>query len=151
MPATKPKTKRAAKARAQFRDNGLWRKWDNDPDVEPQDRAFMHNFYYRRRHLAIGTSARRSGRTLKYQIELGDMDEVTCNGLERIYKRDGADIFKEASRDLILAVLGSIDYVGGLPKQYRSMKKQLLAELFGQQKKDDARALRRYKRPSIAA
>ena len=56
-------------------------------------------------------------RSLKYQIECDEMDQVTCDGLQQIYKRDGEEIFWEASRRLLIEVLKSIEYIGGdLPK-----------------------------------
>ena len=39
---------------------------------------------------------------LKYQIELDEMDQVTCDGLELIYSRDGEEIFWEASRQMLI-------------------------------------------------
>jgi len=39
---------------------------------------------------------------LKYQIELDEMDQVTCDGLELIYGRDGEEIFWEASRQMLI-------------------------------------------------
>jgi hypothetical protein len=150
MPA-KPKTKRTAKAKT--RDNGLWRKWENDPAIDPEGRNYMRDFYYRRRHLAtaIDPNWDRRRRSPKYEIELNEMDAATCEGLELIYKRDGAEIFKEASRSLLIEVLRSIEYVGSsLPKPWRSMLKVLVAERQEEEARNDARVGRRV-RPEIAA
>jgi hypothetical protein len=148
MPAAKPKTKRTTKVKT--RDNGLWRKWENDPDIDPEARAYMCDVYYRRRHLATAIDPNCDRRGLKYEIELNEMDQVTCEGLELINKRDGAEIFKEASRSLLIEVLGSIEYVGGsLPKPWRSMLKVLVAERREEEARNDARVRRRV-RPEIA-
>jgi hypothetical protein len=94
-------------AEAKAYDNKLWRKWDNDSKVQPEDRDWMHNFYYSRRHLAAASDPG-GMRDLKYKIELDKMDTVTCGGLERIYKRDGAEIGDEVALDLLMEVLKSI-------------------------------------------
>jgi hypothetical protein len=137
--AAKTKTKNA-------RDNKLYRKWANDPSLDLEDRDYLHDFYYRRRHLATAIDPDGDGslRSLRYQIELGDMDQVTCDGLELIHKRDGEEIFWEASRRLLIEVLRSIEYIGGdLPQSWRRMFEELVAEM----RKEDARG----ELPAIAA
>jgi len=141
MPA---KTKRATKANA--RDNKLYLKWANDPSLGPEDRDYLHDFYYRRRHpqTAIDPDGDGKMRSLKYQIECDEMDEATCDGLQQIYKRDGEKIFREASRQMLIEVLRSIEYVGcDLPKPWRRTFKELVAEM----RKDDARG----KLPAVSA
>jgi len=75
------------------------------------------------------------------------MDQVTCDGLELIFRRHGEEIFWEASRRLLIEVLKSIEYIGGdLPKPWRRMFEELVAEM----RKEDA-PVRRAKLPAIAA
>ena len=57
-------------------------------------------------------------------------------------ERDGAEIFREAARDSLKRMLHSIEWLDGLPKAWRRMYKELSAEMFKQQAKDDARVLR---------
>jgi hypothetical protein len=133
MPTTSTNAKRQARAKVgaktKIRDNKLYRIWANDPGVDPEDRDYLHNFYFRRRHLATGISDNGDFRMLKYQIEADEMDEATCDGLKQIYQRDGAEIFEEVSLDLLKRMLGSIEYVGGgLPKRWRRILKELVAE-----------------------
>jgi hypothetical protein len=77
-------------------------------------------------------------RSLKYQIECDEMDQVTCDGLQLIHERDGEEIFWEASRQMLIEVLKSIEYIGGdLPKPWRRMFEELVAEM----RKEDAPAI----------
>ena len=57
----------------------------------------MREHYYTRRKLATAIHPYGGGRTLKYQIERDEMDHAACDGLKRIYERDGPEIFKERS------------------------------------------------------
>ena len=80
------------------------------------------------------------------------MDDGTFSGLEQIYKRDGAEIFNEASRDLLLEVLRSIEYFrGALPNSWRGMMRELIAEQRKEENRFDARLMRRRVRPAVAA
>jgi hypothetical protein len=148
MPAKPKSAKRSAKvsAKAKAYDNKLWQKLDY---VYPEDRDWMHDFFYHRRHLA---TARNGGtRDLKYRIELDKMDAFTCDGLERIYKRDGKEIGDEVALDLLKEVLQSIAFArGSLPKPWLRMRKELVAEFWKREARKDAR-MRPGDRPAPAA
>jgi hypothetical protein len=153
MPAAKPKTKRTAKAKT--RDNKLWRAWENDPDLTPEERAYMRDFFYRRRHLAVVADPCGGPRILKCRAELEETDDAAYQALKRIYERDGAEIFKEARRESLIGVLTSIEMIGGLPKPWRRMLKELVAEMRQEEARIDARLNRqrnrRGDRPAVAA
>jgi hypothetical protein len=148
MPAAKPKTKRTTKAKP--RDNGLWRKWANASNLDPEEREYMRDYYFLRRHLATAIDGGR--RRPKYEIEFDEWDQSTGDGLELIFKRDGAEIFNEVARRSLIEVLRSIEYVGGsLPKRWRSMLKELFADRHEEEAPDRVRRrARRGARPAIA-
>jgi hypothetical protein len=59
---------------------------------EPDFRDYMHDCFYRRGHLATAIDPHGSGRRLKYQIEVDEMDKAISDGLNLIYKRDGCSV-----------------------------------------------------------
>jgi hypothetical protein len=96
----------------------------------------MCEVHYQRRHLATGIDLVCGGpRNLKYEIERAQMASDTYDGLELIYKRDGAEIFEEVAGALLWEVLWQAEIRGCLPRAWRRMKNELRDE----QKKEDAR------------
>ena len=134
--AAKPKAKpRSAKGGTEGYDNKLYRKFENDRDSAPEDRDFMREFYYRRRHLATGINPNGNSRTLKYEVEVEEIKQAVHDGPKAIKERESAEIIKEVSSDLLFDVLHSIDcFRGGLPKSWRSLMKNY-APKGGQRKK----------------
>jgi hypothetical protein len=129
--------------------------WENDPDLTPEERAYMRDFFYRRRHLAVVADPCGGPRILKCRAELEETDDAAYQALKRIYERDGAEIFKEARRESLIGVLTSIEMIGGLPKPWRRMLKELVAEMRQEEARIDARLNRqrnrRGDRPAVAA
>jgi hypothetical protein len=121
MPARKAKP-RSTKVGTKGYDNKLYRKFENDRDSAPEDRDFMREFYYRRRHLATGISPNGNFRTLKYKVEVEEIKWAVHDGLKAIKERESAEIVKEVSSDLLFDVLHSIEFFrGGLPKSWRNL------------------------------
>jgi hypothetical protein len=117
-----------AKGGTEGYDNKLYRKFENDRDSAPEDRGFMREFYYRRRHLATGINQWQL-RTLKYEVEVEEIKQAVHDGLKAIKERESAEIINEVSSDLLFDVLHSIDcFRGGLPKSWRSLMNKLRAE-----------------------
>ena len=135
--AAKPKAKpRSAKGETEGYDNKLYRKFENDRDSAPEDRDFMREFHYRRRHLATGINPNGNSRTLKYEVEVEEIKQAVHDGLKAIKERESAEIIKEVSSDLLFDVLHSIDcFRGGLPKSWRSLMNKLRAEGWAKEEK----------------
>jgi hypothetical protein len=90
----------------------------------------MREYYFRRRHLARGR-AYTGHRRLKYEIERDSLCELMADGLKFIKERDGAEILKEVSVQLLIELLKWIEALrGSLPTSQRSLLKELRAERF---------------------
>jgi hypothetical protein len=132
--SAKPKTKRAAKTY----DNKLHREFERSDWADDPDAPFFREYYFRRRHLAAGH------RRLKYEIETELLSAAIDDGLSLIKERDGAEVLKEASADLLTELLTTIEYYrGGLPPSWRGLLKELIAERHAADAKIDAQLKRR--------
>jgi hypothetical protein len=101
MPA-KPKNKpRAAKAD----DNKLHREFERGDWADDPDGPFFCEYYFRRRHLAAGH------RRLKYEIESERLSVAIDGGLAISKARDGDEVLKQVSDDLLFELLTSIESI----------------------------------------
>jgi hypothetical protein len=66
---------------------------------------------------------------LKYEIETDRLGAAIDDGLALMKDRDGADVLKEVSADLLFELLTSVEHLrGGLPASWRGMLKELIAK-----------------------
>jgi hypothetical protein len=99
MPA---KSKASAKVGAKAKREAIVETFGNIP----VDSEIM-NFRYSRRHLATARDGK--WRDLQYIVELDELEQVIWKTLNRIHKRDGAKILKEAADHLVSALTVSIE------------------------------------------
>jgi hypothetical protein len=142
---TKSKTKRTAKVY----DNKLHREFERGDWADDPDGPFFREYYLRRRHLAYGRTET-GHRGLKCEIESDRLSEAIDDGLALIKHRDGADVLKQVSGDLLLELLTSIEYLrGGLPPSWRGVLREIVAERQAADAKIDAQLERRVRRGEI--
>jgi hypothetical protein len=81
---------------------------------------------------------------LRYEIESDRLSAAIDDGLALIKHRDGADVLKQVSGDLLFELLTSIEYLrGGLPPSWRGVLKEIVAEQHAADAKIDAQLKRR--------
>lgn len=85
--------------------------------VDPEDIGWT-NFMYSRRHCGT-VPDERWGRELAYIIEITDLEAAIRKTLDRIRKRDGARIFKEAKAYLQDATTSSLQAAPNHPPRRR--------------------------------
>jgi hypothetical protein len=84
---------------------------------------------------------------LRYEIEGDWLSAAIDDGLAFIKARDGADVLKQVSGDLLFELLTSIEYLrGGLPPSWRAVRKEIAAERQAADAKIDAQLKRRARR-----
>jgi hypothetical protein len=138
MPA-KPKTKTAY-------DNKLYREFERGDWVDEPDGPFFREYYFRRRYLAT------EHRRLKYEIESDWLSAAADDGLAIIKARDGDEVLKQVSDDLLFELLTSIEYYrGGMPPSWCGVLKELIAERQAADAKIDTQLKRRHRRKVITA
>jgi hypothetical protein len=141
MPA-KPTTKRTAKTY----DNKLHREFERGDWADDPDGSLFREYYFRRHHLAAG-----HGR-LKFEIESDWLSAAVDDGLAIIEARDGDDVLKQVSDDLLFELLTSIEYYrGDMPPSWCCVLKELIAERQAADAKLDAQLKRRHRRKVITA
>jgi hypothetical protein len=143
MPA-KTKTKRTTKAaKSKVYDNKLHREFERGDWADDPDGPFFREYYFRRRHLAYGR-AETGHRRLRCEIERDWLSAAIDDGLALIKHRDGADVLKQVSGDLLFELLTSIEHLrGGLPPSWRGVLKEIVAERQAADAKIDAQLKRR--------
>jgi hypothetical protein len=138
MPA-KPKTKTVYH-------NKLHREFEHADWAGDPDGPFFREYYFRRWDLAAG-----HGR-LKYEIESDWLSTAVDDGLAIIKARDGDEVLKQVSDDLLFELLTSIEYYrGGMPPSWCGLLKELIAERQAADAKIDAQLKRRHRRKVITA
>jgi hypothetical protein len=146
MPA-KPKIKRTAKTYG----NKLHREFERGEWADDPDGPFFREYYFRRRHLAYGREET-GNRRLQYEIESDWLSAAIDDGLALIKERDGADVLKQVSRDLLFEFLTLIENLrGSLPPSWRGVRKEIVAEWHAADAKIDAQLKRRARAKAIAA
>jgi hypothetical protein len=111
----------------------------------PTIRSFV-NTISARRHLAWGW-ADTGHRRLKYEIEGDRLALLIEDALAFIKYRDGAEVLKQVSDDLLAELLKSIQHLrGGLPPSWRGLLKELIADRQAADAKIDAQLKQRGRR-----
>jgi hypothetical protein len=67
-----------------------------------------------------------SAKTKKWLIDIDEVDEAIDETMEKILKRDGRRIYKEASSDLLTFYTNTIVHMDGGPERLIGMLRQLL-------------------------
>jgi hypothetical protein len=115
-------------------DNKLYRTYEGPDAGAFSDDFYAREYYFRRRHLTwgwekIGDGKRRS-KQLKCHIEYRACRENIEDTLDRIYTRDGEQIYREVASHLLQAFLADIhgNFQGQLAQSMRGLLSELEAE-----------------------
>jgi hypothetical protein len=121
---------RKSTTKANARDNKLYLEYEKpDPDEtasQRRDRRLHRDYLFRRRHLATVIDPN-GFRTMKWTVEVDDVESTMDEAMERILNRDGRLIYKEASDDLLRRFACTINHMDGGPTRLIGMLHQLEA------------------------